>query len=180
MFTTDHVVVKVSIDFPSNSKRDDLFHCIAYDYSCADWDGNRDHFRDVPWDDIFKFNASAAASEFCKSVQVGIDVYIVIIRSSLTHFHGFQLFVLLPQLMEITFFVSTNRINLLNLEQSLDRLVIVAKGFLKLPNLHMLIKQKSITSQKFALKIFGELLIVFSTKVNLLIYVLISFYVNFI
>ena len=32
--------------------------------------------RDVPWEDIFKLSASAAASEFCKWVQVGIDVYI--------------------------------------------------------------------------------------------------------
>ena len=35
------------------------------------------HFlRDVPWEDIFKLSASAAASEFCEWVQVGIDVYI--------------------------------------------------------------------------------------------------------
>ena len=35
----DHVVychVLVSIEFPSNSKRDALFHHIGYDYSCAD------------------------------------------------------------------------------------------------------------------------------------------------
>ena len=31
--------------------------------------------RDVPWEDIFKLGASAAASEFCEWVQVGIDVY---------------------------------------------------------------------------------------------------------
>ena len=42
----------------------------------ADWDGLCDHFRDVPWDGIFKLGASAAASEFCQWVQVGIDVYI--------------------------------------------------------------------------------------------------------
>ena len=29
----DHVVVSVSIDFPSNSQRDALFHCTTYDYS---------------------------------------------------------------------------------------------------------------------------------------------------
>ena len=52
------------------------FHCIAYDYSCADWDSLHDHLRDVPWEDIFKLGASAAASEFCEWVQVGIDVYI--------------------------------------------------------------------------------------------------------
>ena len=33
--------------------------------------------------------------------------------------------------------------NLLNLKQSSDRLGIISKGFLKLPNLHMLIKQRS-------------------------------------
>ena len=32
--------------------------------------------RDVPWEDIFKLGASAAASKFCEWVQVGIDVYI--------------------------------------------------------------------------------------------------------
>ena len=73
---SDHVVVSVSIDFPSNSQQDAPFHCIAYDYSCADWDGLRDHLRDVPWEDIFKLGASAAASEFCECFQVGIDVYI--------------------------------------------------------------------------------------------------------
>ena len=33
---SDHVVVSVSIDFPSNSQRDALFYCIPYDYSRAD------------------------------------------------------------------------------------------------------------------------------------------------
>ena len=32
--------------------------------------------RDVPWENIFKFSASAAASEFFEWVRVGIDVYI--------------------------------------------------------------------------------------------------------
>ena len=45
--SSDHVV-SVSIDLPSNSKRDALFHRIAYDYSRADWPGFRDHLRDVP------------------------------------------------------------------------------------------------------------------------------------
>ena len=71
--------------------------------------------------------------------------------------------------MEITFFVCTNRINLLNLKQSSGRLVIVAKGFLKLPNLHTLLKQKSPSlPRNLALGNFGELLIASSTKVNLL------------
>ena len=65
---SDHVVVSVSIDFPSSSQQDALFHCIAYDYSLADWDGLLDHLRDVPWKDIFKLGASQAASEFFELV----------------------------------------------------------------------------------------------------------------
>ena len=52
--------VSVSIDLPTSSKRDTVFHGIAYDYSRADWDGLRNHLRDVPWEDIFKLSASAA------------------------------------------------------------------------------------------------------------------------
>ena len=33
---SDHVVVSVSTDFPSNSQQCALFHCIAYDCSCVD------------------------------------------------------------------------------------------------------------------------------------------------
>ena len=36
---SNYVVVSVSIDFPSNSKRDAPFHLIAYDYSRADRGG---------------------------------------------------------------------------------------------------------------------------------------------
>ena len=86
---------------------------------------------------------------------------IISIRSSLTHLHGFQLLVLLPYFIETTFFLCTNRINLLN--ESSGRLVIPAKGFLKLPHLHMLSLPRNL-----ALGTFGELLIMFSTKVNLL------------
>ena len=70
---SDHVVVSVSIDFLSYLQ-DAPFHCIAY--SRAHCYGLHLHFRDVPWDDIFKLSASAAASEFCEWVQVGINVYI--------------------------------------------------------------------------------------------------------
>ena len=96
---SDHVVVSVSIDFPINSKQDTLFHRVAYNYSRADWDGLRDHLRDVPWEDIFKLSASAAASEFCEWVQVGIDVYIPHRKYQVkphSHLHGFQQLVLLP------------------------------------------------------------------------------------
>ena len=70
------MLLSVSIYFPINSKQDTPFHCVAYDYSRADWDGLCDHLKDAPWEDIFKLSASAAASEFREWVQVGIDVYI--------------------------------------------------------------------------------------------------------
>ena len=111
---SDHVVVSASIDFLLNSKRDSPFHRIAYKYSCADRDSLRDHLRDVPWEYIFKLSASAAAaSEFVSGFRLEL-MYISLIQSirlSLTHLHGFQVLVLLPQFIEITFFVCTKRIN---------------------------------------------------------------------
>ena len=93
---SDHVV-SVSIDFPVNSEQDTPFHHVAYDYSRANWDSLRDHLRDVPWEDIFKLSAFAAASEFCGWVQVGIDVYILHHKYQVKpHLHGFQQLVLLP------------------------------------------------------------------------------------
>ena len=87
---SDHVVVSVSIDFPINSKQDTPFHHVAYDYSCADWDGLCDHLRDVPWENIFKLGVSGFRLEL---MYISL---IVNIRSNLTHLHGFQQLVLLP------------------------------------------------------------------------------------
>ena len=95
---SDHVVVLLSIDFSSYSQRDASFDHVAYDYFRTDQDGLYDRLRDVLCKDIFKLSASAAASEFCEWVQVGIDVYIPL------HLHRFQLLVLLPLFVEITFF----------------------------------------------------------------------------
>ena len=44
-----------------------ISHRIADDYGLCN------QLRDVPWEDIFKLGASAAASEFCVWVQVGIE-----------------------------------------------------------------------------------------------------------
>ena len=59
---SDHVVISVSIEFPSNSQLDTPFHLRASEYSWADWDGLCDHLKDVPWEEIFKLGASAAAN----------------------------------------------------------------------------------------------------------------------
>ena len=50
----------------SQSKWDGPFHCIAYDYSRADWDRLCHHLRDVSWEAIFTLGAFAAATEFCE------------------------------------------------------------------------------------------------------------------
>ena len=85
------------LDFPTNSIWDALFHRITYGYFSADWDGLCDHLRDVPWENIFKLSVSAAASEFCEWVQVGIDMYIPHRKYQVKPHspHGFQVFVLL-------------------------------------------------------------------------------------
>ena len=85
----DHAV-SVLIDFPLNPKEDAPFYCIAYDYSLADCDGLCDYLRDVLWEAIFKLSASGGFR-----LELMYISCIVNIRSSLNHFHVFQLFVLL-------------------------------------------------------------------------------------
>ena len=90
-----YVDVSVSIDFPTNSKWDALFHSIAYDYSRADWESLHD---------------------FVRCSLAGIDEYIPHCKYqiNLTHLYGFQLLVLLPSSLK-SLFLSVS-INLLNLE----------------------------------------------------------------
>ena len=73
---SNHVGVSVSNYFPPNSQQGAPLHRITNDYSRADWYGLQDHLTNVPWEDIFKFNPSAAASECCECVHVGTDTYI--------------------------------------------------------------------------------------------------------
>ena len=167
---SDHVVVSVSIDFPTNSKRDAPFHRIAYDYSRADCNGLRDHLRDVPWEDIFKLGASAAASEFCEWIQVGIDVYIPH-RKYQVKSHSSPWF---SAACTAAIVHRNHFFHLYQREKSSDSKVKFRQAsnrcrFLKLPKLHMLIKQKSpLLPRGLALVTSGGLLIVFSGKVNLL------------
>ena len=99
---------------------------MAYDYSCAD----RDHLRDVSWEDVFKLGASAAASEFCEWVQVGTDVYIPHRKYQVKPHSS-------PWFSAACAAAIVHRNHFFRLCQK----VIIAKGFLKLPNLRMLIKQ---------------------------------------
>ena len=95
---SNHIVVSVLIDFTSNSQLDALLR--------------DDHFRDVPWEDLL------LPVNFVSRLELELMYIslIISIKSSLTYLYGFQLFVKLPYSREITFFVRTNRINLLNLK----------------------------------------------------------------
>ena len=132
--------------------------------------------RDFPWEDIFKLSASSAASEICEWVQVGIDVYIRHCKYQVKPHSSpsFSAACAAAIVHRNHFFPCTNRTNLLSLKSSSGRLLIDVKDFLELPNLHMLLKQKNPSfSRNLVLGTFGELVIVFLTKVNL-IYLLYS------
>ena len=115
---SDHVVVSVSIDSPSNSQRDAPFHRVAYNHSCTELDRLSDHLRDAPWQGIFKLMLLLLLVEYVSGFRLELMYIslIVSIRSSLFYLHGFQLLVLLLQFIEITCFIFTNRINLLILK----------------------------------------------------------------
>ena len=126
-------------------KQDAKFHRIAYYNSRADWDGLRDHLRDVPWDDIFKFSASATASKFCDRFQVEIDVYIPHCKYWVKPHSS-------PWFSAACAAAIVNRNHFFSLYQHSKtfeskvcsyRLLIVPKRSLNLLNLHLLIKQKS-------------------------------------
>ena len=107
------------------------------------------HLRDVPWEHIFKLGVSEAAAEFCKWIQVEIDVYIphheyqVNHRSSPWFFaadvaaiaHGNHLDSIHQRNISAVF---ENK-----LIRNFSRLLIVTKGFLNLTNILMLIKHVS-------------------------------------
>ena len=152
---SEHVVVSVSTGFPINSKQHALFHRIAYDYSRADWAGLRNHLRSIPWEDIFKLSASATASDFCEWVQVGIDVYIPHRKYQVKP----QPF---PWFSAACVAAIVHRNHFFHLYQQNKPSESKVK-FMKLPNLHMLLKQKSLLlPRNLALGTFGKLLLAFS------------------
>ena len=73
---SDHCVVAVTIDFVTQNVKDAPFHRKVHDYTRADWDGFRDHLRDIPWDNIFERGVHYAATEFSEWVRLGMDVYV--------------------------------------------------------------------------------------------------------
>ena len=45
----DHVLSQFPFTFFQTQIWMSLFHRPTYDYSCANWDGDHDHLRDIPW-----------------------------------------------------------------------------------------------------------------------------------
>ena len=142
----------------SNSKRDVPFCLTAYNYSRADWNCLHDHLRDVPWQDVFKLSASAAATDFLIGFRLELMYIslIVNIRSCLFYIHGFHLIVLLSYLIEATSFICTNRVNFLHQKWSSGRLVIIVFRKCKsaIPHLFNCLEMFCSTSDK--VKFFTE------------------------
>ena len=99
-----------------------------------------------------------------------IDIMLIkCVRSSFTYHCRFQQLLLLLLIIEITFFSNTNRINQSCLRPVSGRIVIIAKRFLNLLNLIILIKQRRPFSlRNLVFRTFGKLEIVFATTVNML------------
>ena len=70
------MVVSGDVKFVVESTNEHPYHRNVYSYRQADWDGVRDHLRDVPCLDIFKHDATFAATEISEWVEIGIDCYI--------------------------------------------------------------------------------------------------------
>ena len=109
--------------------------------------------------------------EIWEWVQVGIDVYILYlayqVKPNSTPWLSAAFAVALAHVKHF-FRLYRQNINILNLKWGSSKVVIFAKGFLKLMNL-LIIKQKSLSPPRnLALMTFGELLIVSLIKVNLL------------
>ena len=79
------------------------------------------------------------------------------IRSSLTHFNGFLLLIQLPQFIEITFFFLYQQNKSFESKVKFRQAGNCCKRVLKLPNLHRLTKQESITFQKIGSLDFWEI-----------------------
>ena len=172
LWNSYHVVFSVSIGFPSNSTQDAPFHRIACDYSHADLDGLRDHLREVSLEDIFKCSASATPRELCEWVQVENDIFIphckyqVKCHSSpwfstpcaAAIAHRNHLFWLYQQ---ITF--SESKLKLRQASNSCKRVLEATK--LAIANKK---KKNPSLPRNLVLRTFGELIVVFLKKVNLL------------
>ena len=118
---------------------------------------------DVSWEDIYKLSASATARKFFEWVQVGIDVCTPYRKYQVKPHSSLWFSVACAAASHRNYFFRLYQQNKSSGHKVKFRQASnVAKGFLKLLNLHMLPKQRSPSLLKnLALGTFDELLIVF-------------------
>ena len=126
------------------------FHCLAYYYFHADWNSFYDHLRVATL--FFKLQLLLLLLNFVGGPRLEL-------------MHKSHCKYQVKPHSSPCFSAATNRLNLLHLKWSSDRLAIGAKGLLKLQNLHILITQNNLLlPRNLTLVTFGGLLIVFFSK----------------
>ena len=146
------------------------FYHIACDYSFADWDCLCDHLRDILWEDIFKLSTSAAVSEFCEWVQVGIDLYIPHCKYQIKPHTSpwFWAACAVPIVHGNHFFhlyqhkSSEAKVNFRQASNCCKRVLEAAK------ECQSVLQRSPSFLRNLVLRTFGKCLIVFSAKINLL------------
>ena len=135
-------------------------------------DSLHDHLTDIPWLDIFKLDALVGATEYCEKSQIEIDVDTPHPKSQVKPNSSPWFSAACPRkaiACRNPFFSLCQQNKSFASKWSSDALVIIATGFLKLPNLLMLINPKTLSlSSNLASQTIGKLQTVFSTKVSLL------------
>ena len=103
------MLLSVFIDFPVKTK-DALFHYIVFDYYRANWDGFLD-LRDSHGRISLILELYLLLPNFMwgSTLELMCISLIVNINSSFIHFNGFQLLMLLPQLIGIAPLAWTNK-----------------------------------------------------------------------
>ena len=166
---SDHVVISVSINFPS--KWGALFHHVAQNYSYGDWGSLCDPLRDVPCEHIFKLTASASASEFYNRVQVGINVCIPHCKYCIKlHSSSWFLAACTAVIVHRNHFFCLYQQNISSESKGdIRQASNCCKRVLEAAKLACANETKSPSlPRNLDLRTLGKLLIVFSTKVNLL------------
>ena len=164
---SDQVVVSIFIEFPPNSKGGARF-LVSRMVFVIIWEM---FYGRISLNSVFPL--VVASFVWC---SCGTDIYISLIaniRSSLTHLHGFQLLVLLPWSIEITFFLLYQQNESYESKVKFRQAGNRCKRILEATKVAYVVKAKESITSLPSPGTFCELLIVLSTKVNLL-YILYS------
>lgn len=150
--------VLVFTDFPLLN-RNAVFPCTVFDYSSADWDGFHYHLRVASYADIFSQGASVATF---------LSTFYLLKHQLKPHLSLWFSTACAGVTAHTNLFCMCDQIKFSVWLSNLGRLVTVAKGFLNLPKLLMLIKQMILSStSKLSVPAFCKLLILFLTGIKI-------------